>query len=417
MNQPIQPDIHPDADSLNAFVERVLREPERGRILEHLAGCARCREVVYLARQMAGVETAPSPTLQATADPRHRWWAPVFSRWRIAWIPAAALATFGAVLLWVHVRSAQPTVDMAKVAPPPVLPANAPPAASVSTIASSPSETVAHRAASEKPTEARVPHENKRAATALAPDQRANRVTPEELRAEGSTIPAVPPVQPRPVISTSAQVGLELPLTNTQWQASQPVQRTAGQAVSAKSAQASATSAMVAVHGGIMAPATAGPAPMAAASSQPPAQYDVMPQPLNGLTALRLTKHLKLPSGLASISSAAVFNRLLAVDSAGSLFLSVDAGKHWDTVPVQWAGKAIEVHALPQAYLDAPAPTASSSETISITATPPPPAPPPATQSVSVEAVPPMPAMLFRLVNDRHHIWFSTDGKTWREQP
>ncbi len=33
MNQPIQPDIHPDADSLNAFVERVLREPERGRIL------------------------------------------------------------------------------------------------------------------------------------------------------------------------------------------------------------------------------------------------------------------------------------------------------------------------------------------------------------------------------------------------
>jgi len=40
---------HPDADTLTAFSERVLPERERSRILEHMARCSECREVLALA--------------------------------------------------------------------------------------------------------------------------------------------------------------------------------------------------------------------------------------------------------------------------------------------------------------------------------------------------------------------------------
>ena len=176
-----------------------------------------------------------------------------------------------------------------------------------------------------------------------------------------------------------------------------------------------------------MAPPTAGPTALTADAASPEMQYGAMPQPVNGLAALQMTKHLKLPSGLTTVSSAAVLNRLLAVDSAGALYLSVDAGKHWDAVPVQWTGKAIEIRAQPRtlAVSDADADAAPATATpIAPAAAVPPPessstsAPTPApSMEAQFEAAPPAPAMLFRLVNDRHRAWISTDGKTWREQP
>lgn len=41
---------HPDPDSLNAFIEGVIPEHERVACLAHLAECAQCREVVHLAQ-------------------------------------------------------------------------------------------------------------------------------------------------------------------------------------------------------------------------------------------------------------------------------------------------------------------------------------------------------------------------------
>lgn len=43
------PDSHPDADLLAAFAEHSLAGPEQGHVVEHLARCADCREVVSLA--------------------------------------------------------------------------------------------------------------------------------------------------------------------------------------------------------------------------------------------------------------------------------------------------------------------------------------------------------------------------------
>ena len=41
MNSTPQLDLHPDADSLNAFVEQALGAPEREQILAHIAKCDR----------------------------------------------------------------------------------------------------------------------------------------------------------------------------------------------------------------------------------------------------------------------------------------------------------------------------------------------------------------------------------------
>lgn len=49
LSRPV-PGSHPDADMLTAFVERALPDAERTKVLEHLARCADCRDVVALAQ-------------------------------------------------------------------------------------------------------------------------------------------------------------------------------------------------------------------------------------------------------------------------------------------------------------------------------------------------------------------------------
>jgi hypothetical protein len=51
--------VHPDPDLLTAFREMSLKERERAQVLQHLAQCADCREVVSLAMPEAGI-MAPS---------------------------------------------------------------------------------------------------------------------------------------------------------------------------------------------------------------------------------------------------------------------------------------------------------------------------------------------------------------------
>ena len=70
-----QPQTHPDPDTLSAYVEQVLSPAERVRIVEHLADCRDCREVVALSLPQLEPQ---QPVLQTA--PRSRWWAPA-SRW------------------------------------------------------------------------------------------------------------------------------------------------------------------------------------------------------------------------------------------------------------------------------------------------------------------------------------------------
>ena len=52
---------HPDADLLTAFAEQSLVESERGQVMEHLAHCGDCREVVALALPATEAQSAPVP--------------------------------------------------------------------------------------------------------------------------------------------------------------------------------------------------------------------------------------------------------------------------------------------------------------------------------------------------------------------
>jgi hypothetical protein len=65
-----QPGLHPDADTLNAFVEEALPEHERLACLAHFAECAECRQVVFLTQE-------PFPPELPKTEWWRRWLAPL----------------------------------------------------------------------------------------------------------------------------------------------------------------------------------------------------------------------------------------------------------------------------------------------------------------------------------------------------
>ncbi len=436
-----QPDLHPDADLLNAFVERALPEAERAGIVAHMAGCARCREVVYLAQAAAEPEMAPAVALKAEAQPG--WFSAAFAKWRFALIPAAALAAVAAVVLWVQIHP-RPPEEMAQLAPQP---------------APSPSRTLpapGNHVGREAPPTAR-PETNKapvRSSGVVALNQLTHRdLTQIDAAAapalaapvvEGRAIGGLhrdgrsasmarygPPVQPfRP----PAVVTFPSPPASPDVE-----QRQFAPTAAPAAAPAPAPPNIVAVRGPVPEPASPVGGPLLAAQSP---RVELAPQPMNGLAGLQLARHARLPSGKNAVSSAALLNRMVAVDSAGSLFLSQDGGKHWDSVRTQWSGKAVEVEALQQGFYRigtnaavsgpemavGPAQTPESSAAIEganasaatkTKAAPRVAAERAAAASGMVPPVPanrPAPAVLFRLVTDRRQVWISADGKTWREQ-
>ena len=85
----VTPAEHPSADVLAAFVERALIEGEKQLVTDHLARCAECRKVVFLASD--AIEPAVIVEPSVAAKPRWRW----TSRWVWA-IPVAAVLLIGA---------------------------------------------------------------------------------------------------------------------------------------------------------------------------------------------------------------------------------------------------------------------------------------------------------------------------------
>jgi len=77
MSDHLQPGLHPDPDSLNAFIEGVLPEHERLQCLAHLAECPMCREVVYLAEEPMPSEPLPGPVVPERLSFWKRWFTPI----------------------------------------------------------------------------------------------------------------------------------------------------------------------------------------------------------------------------------------------------------------------------------------------------------------------------------------------------
>lgn len=95
---------HPDADMLAAFAERSLVEAERTTVLEHLARCGECRDVVALA--LPAIEAAGAPV----SPDRGRWLAWPVLRWGFAVAGLAIIASLGIV----HLQRRSPAMTAGK---------------------------------------------------------------------------------------------------------------------------------------------------------------------------------------------------------------------------------------------------------------------------------------------------------------
>ncbi len=93
-----KPEVHPDPDLLTAFAEKALGERERSIVLEHLAQCADCREVIALAQPSFSLDhvAAVAAALPVPAR-RSSWLRRPALRW--AALAACLVVVSGAVLL------------------------------------------------------------------------------------------------------------------------------------------------------------------------------------------------------------------------------------------------------------------------------------------------------------------------------
>jgi len=91
------PEQHPDADLLTAFAEHSLSEPERLEVLEHMARCRDCREIVAMA--LPATEVAP-----ALSRARGSWFTGPALRWGFAAAGILAVASIGGLQYHRHLQ-------------------------------------------------------------------------------------------------------------------------------------------------------------------------------------------------------------------------------------------------------------------------------------------------------------------------
>jgi len=410
MNSPPQLDLHPDADSINALVEQLLTEPERSQILTHLAGCSRCREVVFAAKQALFV-MEPEALVAAAAAPVQMVASPAAVRprsvpgaWRVALIPAAALAAAIAISVFAyfaHTRQASELAKNGSQAAPQAAGIRQQPAAHEKPIPAKPAV-----ASNETKQAASKPHSFGRGdggpalSQVVHPNQPVPRAPIPSLTTDKNAIMSAP----RP---------LEQQLSAAQFK---PAQQTG------TPHRVSGTAAGVAANPDKPQTQVEG----AAQSNTPnPTEFDTASisqlqvesasqnnSSLIGRRAMgKMVADLKeqpsmLPSGLRATSIVTAQHRTLAVDSLGALFLSTDAGLHWDSVLQQWEGRALVVRTLtiPQvkppgvgAFDSAQAPKSSA---------------PGAGTATSPSAISP----LFEIVTESNHVWVSADGEIWKQK-
>jgi hypothetical protein len=377
MSDTLQFAQHPDPDQLTAFAEQALPLHEREQTLAHLAVCADCRQIVFLAQQAA----EPEPVSAPKATPAKAW----FSGWHLAWAGAAALA--GIVGLTVYLRT------LPTAAPAPQAIATAAPAPVVAPV-------VAPSVAPAQPASKPAPLAKPAVVGALTLAQPKVSAAPAKIPA------AIPP--PKPIfLSNGALDRLDSESRNL--------------TALARTREATASPGVLpqpaAIHGGMVGMAAASPAPVKVAPAPPQvalgrttAQTAPNPVPPTNLVALdqvqmaanipppppppaapkpvtpggpsqsqQFTQQAAqtvtvaaaptitvsgaadisvvdatsatseivfgkpLPSKLPTLATAANGAATVAIDRAGSVFFSKDRGAHWKRVAAKWSGKAARI--------------------------------------------------------------------------
>lgn len=101
-----KPGVHPDPDLLTAFAEKSLNDRERGQVLQHIAGCVDCRDVLSLAMPEIQPALAPGPK-------RSNWLSWPVLRWGA--LAACVVVVSAAVTL--HYEHPEPKPSVAEKAP------------------------------------------------------------------------------------------------------------------------------------------------------------------------------------------------------------------------------------------------------------------------------------------------------------
>jgi hypothetical protein len=311
MNEYFQFGQHPNADLLSAFAEQALPPHEQQRMLSHLAQCAECRGIVYLAQECA-LEDFPAPqAIERPAEVRKPWFTGGFTGWRIAW-PAAAVAVGCLLIVVIQLRlRSVPKAENSTA----IIASNAQAPKVTEGIPQAPARQVV------KSTSA-LPLQSKSSAPPLSISM-ASETPPKLLQSEqidsatltGRNAAELIRMQPAPTASAqnSATAGGQMkPISGKD--APRPASETVTVVSGSESAMAMDTTV---VH------ATISMTQVEAAGLTQPA--------------------IKLPSHLATVSTISQAKLMLAIDAMGTLFASKDAGKHWKEIKPQWTGRAVRV--------------------------------------------------------------------------
>jgi hypothetical protein len=322
------------------------------------------------------------------------------SGWRLAWIPAAALATVVGLALLVHGRHGETGTEMAKAVPP-IAPQNE------ASIVNPPANNRVEERKVQSPVSPVVAKQSE-IKVESAPAGAAYVPVPAEAAAPAAAVNETVTVTSAPPLMTSkASVGQVMqmePLEQMTTPTSRLPQRVTGTYSGSATADRAAKAKMDDMAERYQASRKAeGRYAGSGGASNPQLKKDALPSssfdaggqmPVMQFAAAREANIAPLPSGLTAVSTVAAENRMLAIDKAGALFLSKDSGSHWESVAQQWTGRAVDVILLQ--YLSGS----------SAAATP-----------ASGAAVPPSPQPeVFELRNDKNLTWVSIDGTTWIAQ-
>ncbi len=428
MTQILQSDQHPDADQLNAFVEHALPPHEQQQIMSHIAVCPGCRQVIYLAQPMVVEEAVSTPRPVAA-----RGW---FSGWNLA-LPVGLTVSF-LVILGVHLRNisignnqsradkvarveqsaapSQSTPPTAQAVPPGPAPApirKASASASLPTNAlasSSPSNSIPAQSELKlsslngsltSPERAAPPILNQTALSGAGLGSEANQSAAGTGFRSASPSPPVPAAASAPASQSAALNNVdtshrELRSSATQYNsASVTSQINLNQALQAAPPPLPAPPAPAAANETV----TVTNAPAVLETKSDVTSEVITGKAMGALAApsMKMKKQPSLPSHLRAVATVSNTRQEVAIDTAGSLFRSQDAGVSWQSVPVQWSGRAVKLQVAPIPATPFVAAGADSATTTSA-----------AKGSPMVAA-----RTMFELTNEAGVVWISVDGETW----
>jgi Putative zinc-finger len=419
MNQTTQSGNHPDAESLNAFAEQALTPTEREQVLAHLATCGRCRQVVYLAQQTAGVEsraTEPAASSQQPVSlsppsrPQFNWLA----GWRLAWIPVGVLAGIVGIAVLQHARHTQPEPQLADNARREQLQRRVAPSQSKDKDASTTDRPrfEAKKVDSLRPRLDAPPVEAKPSPKSAGSPTRTTLSTPPTLQVRSAEV-SRPEAAVAGLLKSERDVAQETgsgsgsnvvarlkgPRAPEQQQQQLAYQQpqTARLAAAGNSKTTPVDSVAVAKDAAKQAnssPAANAPAPIAPLAIEPFARNENKVTSSTNLASLEdwKAKSTVLPNGMAALSVTTAQGRTIAIAPSGEVYLTEDSGRRWVLVVRQWTGRAVLVRAV------------QSSATNSTGS------------SLHGEAAGGPRAAVYELVNDNLQTWVSSDGRTWLPQ-